>query len=115
MMLSPRALLAPTLLLALAACSRAPAPPPRAATAADQAACRQRVEEVYNKQNRAEMYETDTYMTDTRDAPRGTSGLAMPNTGLASRYAHDTMMSDCLNSVSGNVGASPEPAAAASP
>jgi Tfp pilus assembly protein PilP len=114
MIFVPRALLAPMLLLALTACSQEAEPQTRA-SAADRAACRQRVEEVYNKQNRAEMYQTDTYMTSTRDAPFATSGVAMPNTGLSSRYAHDTMVSDCLRSVSGNVGTSPEPAAAASP
>jgi hypothetical protein len=114
MIFAPRALLAPMLLLALAACSQATGPE-RRATAADRAACRQRVEEVYNKQNPEEVYRTDTYMTDTRDAPFGTSGLTAPNTGLASRYEQATMMRDCLRSVSGNVGSSPEPAAAASP
>ena len=111
MIFAPRALLAPTLLLTLAACQQASGPQARA-DAADRAACRQRAEEVYNKQNRAEMYQTDTYVTDTRDAPFATSGLTTPNAGLASRFALDTMVSDCLRSVSGNVGASPGPALA---
>jgi hypothetical protein len=104
------ACLALTLLLALAACSHGTEPQPRASSA-ERAACRQRVEEVYNKQNPAEVYGSDTYISDTRDAPFATSGVHVPNTGLASRYAHQTMVNDCLNSVSGNVGTSPGPAA----
>jgi hypothetical protein len=107
--LSPRALLATTLLLALAACSQASGPEEHA-SAAERATCHQRAEEAYNKQNRAEMYQTDSNMTDSRDTPFAASGVTRPDAGLSSLFQLDTMMSDCLRSVPGNVGAGAEPA-----
>ena len=105
-----RACLALTLLLSLAACAWLTEPQPHA-TAAERAACRQRVEEVWNKQNPAEVYRSDTYVSSMRDSPYASSGLRLPNAGLSNRYEHDTMVNDCLNNAAGNVGTSAESAA----
>ena len=67
--------------------------------AADLTACRARADEVYNKQNRAEVYRSDTFVSDTRDAPYSTSGLpGITSNGLSGLYQHDNLVSSCVNS-----------------
>ena len=79
--------------------------PERQGSAAQKAACRQRADEVYSKQNRAEVYRSDTYLTTTRDSPFATSGLpGITSRGLSGQYARDTLVRDCLNNTAGNVG-----------
>ncbi|MCW3475037.1 hypothetical protein [Limobrevibacterium gyesilva] len=99
--------------LAVAAC--AAQQPQSHASAAQQAACKQRADEVYLRQNRADIYRADTYATSTRDAPL--SGLPQSNTtsGLSGRYARDVLLSNCLNGIGGTAGASPQAAPEATP
>jgi hypothetical protein len=52
---------------------------------------------VYAKQNRAELYNTDTFATSGRDSPFSTGTVAdLPTRGLSGEYERDTMVSDCL-------------------
>lgn len=103
----PRAAAAGTMMVVLLAAGCAAKPPAQPVSAAQQAACRERADEVYAKQNRAELYQSDTYSTSTRDSPFGNSGLTgITSSGLSSRYARDTLVTDCLNSAAGNVGSS---------
>ncbi len=68
-------------------------------TAADLSACRARADEIYNKQNRAEVYRSDTFVSDTRDSPFSTSGLpGITSNGLSGLYQHDDLVSSCVNS-----------------
>jgi len=69
-----------------------------AASQATLAACRTRADEIYLKQNRAEIYQADTYATQTRDSPYGASGLpGITSAGLSGRYAREQMEDDCIN------------------
>lgn len=67
--------------------------------AADLTACRARADEIYNKQNRAEIYRADTFSTDTLDSPYSVSGLpGITSNGLSGLYQHDNLVSGCVNS-----------------
>ena len=69
------------------------------ANAATVAACRSRADEVYLKQNRAEIYRSDRYVSEQRDSPFGSVGLpGITSAGLSGRYARDTLQDDCINS-----------------
>lgn len=97
-----------SVLLLAAGCARPAPDPQQQASAARKAACRQRADEVYTKQNRGEVYETDTYTTNTRDSPFATSGLpGITTRGLGGQYERDNMIRDCLNDAAGNVGNTP--------
>lgn len=99
-------LLAAALPLLAGGCAH-PGPEARA-SAADRAACRARAEQVYRMQNKLDVYRADTYATSTRDSPYAGTGLGgLPNNGLDGQYSRQKMVSDCLNSTAGNVGASP--------
>ena len=99
-MMTPRlycCLLAATALLG--ACGT-PVPQTRAqnVAAADLTACRARADEIYNKQNRAEVYRSDTFATDTLDSPYSVSGLpGITTNGLSGLYQHDNLVSSCVN------------------
>lgn len=83
------------------------------ASAADRAACRQRADEVYTLQNRDAAYRADQYATSTRDSPFASNGTpGVTTSSLFGQYARQQMVSDCLNSVAGNVGSSPSAPAA---
>jgi hypothetical protein len=78
------------------------------------AACRQRADEVWERNNRGEIYRADVYASGTRDAMFSSSGS--PNLGireLQGRFARDRMYNDCLRAVAGNVGSDPDTAAPA--
>ena len=70
-------------------------PPPTGqarADAATLAACRERADEVYNRQNRGTIYSINN-----RDAPFSGSYAPVPiDNGLSQRYAHQNMISDCV-------------------
>ncbi len=110
----------PVLMLALIGVAGCGAPPDRG-TVAQQAACRERADEVYLRQNRAEIYRADQYATSTRDAPYGSSGvIGNTSSGLSGRYARDSMVSDCIagavNAATPGPGKTPdEPAVPAPP
>ncbi|HTW28866.1 MAG TPA: hypothetical protein VME92_17195 [Acetobacteraceae bacterium] len=79
-------------LLALAACSK-PLPPQQArANAATEAACRSRADEIYLKQNRAQLSERDQRLD-----PYSANGLTGNTTaGLPELYGRDQNYLDCL-------------------
>lgn len=107
----PGSLLALSLLALAAGCAR-PAEQSRASLA-DRAACRQRADEVYTLQNRDAVYRADSYATSTRDSPYASNGTpGVTTSDLFGQYARQQMVSDCLNSVAGNVGAAPAAPAA---
>jgi hypothetical protein len=105
-------------LAALAACNQ---PIGHSADRADAtpkalAACRQRADEVYERQNRGAVYRSDMLAGGERDTPYAALGTpGTPNQGLASRFARETMVDDCLNASSGNPGTTPEPPTAPPP
>lgn len=79
------------------------------ATPKAMAACRLRADEVFERQNRGEIYRADMYATGTRDAPFGSTGVSgNPGAGLPDRFARETMLDDCLNAAAGTPGASPD-------
>ena len=80
------------------------------------AACRNRADDVFNQQNRADVYRSDMYAGGQRDAPFGAGLPGNPGDGLSARYARETMLDDCLNGTSGGTDTpSPTAAAPASP
>jgi hypothetical protein len=84
-----------TAALAASACSFGP--PPTRADLAAQSACRERADEVFQRQNRDQVYRVDAYRTDTRDAPFATSGLkGVTSAGLGQQFSRDTMLDNCL-------------------
>ena len=86
------------LLLALGIGGCANRPPASHQDVAVLASCRQRADEVYQKQNRAELYRSDVFDTSNRDAPFATVGLpGITSRGLSGQYARDTLVDDCLN------------------
>jgi hypothetical protein len=106
----------------LAGCA-APQGAATTATPAQAAACRQRADEVYERQNRADVYRSDTYASGTRDAMFSSTGSpAAAVAGLPGRFARDRMLAECLRGVAGNVASTPDapaptptPAPAAAP
>jgi hypothetical protein len=74
-------------------------PPAQRAEIATVSACRARADEVFQRQNRDQVYRVDTYNTDTRDAPFATNGLkGVTSAGLSQQYGRDNMVEDCLRS-----------------
>ncbi len=106
--------LAPLAALACLIMAGCAAPPPsRQASAnnADRAACRQRADEIYNKQNRADTYRADSFTTSSLDSPYASTGLpGVPSAGLSSAFARDNLVSDCLNNRPGFTGGTEAPA-----
>ncbi len=99
------ALLATLAVAGLTACATpiGGAPSREAANPKAIAACRQRADAVYDQQNRGAVYRADTYAGSVRDAPFAGSGpAANPSSGLSGRYAHDTILDDCLSGASGS-------------
>ena len=75
-------------------------------SAADRAECRQRADVVFDKQNRAEVYRTDTFAGETRDAPFSTTGLpGITSSGLSGQYERANLLDDCLRARAGGIGA----------
>ncbi|MBV9784100.1 MAG: hypothetical protein JO264_09795 [Acidisphaera sp.] len=99
--------------IGLAACG---APPPSQPSAATQAACRSRADEVYLRQNRQSIYRADDYAGGIRDAPYATTGLpGITTNGLADRYDRDEMVRSCLNGTENNGEVVPSPGVAPGP
>jgi hypothetical protein len=92
----PAALLA----FAVAACAPTPQTPQARAAAETDAACRQRADEAYDRQNRGEIYS----ITD-RNVPFSANYLPdVPNRGLSQLYAHDVMVRDCVRNTGTETG-----------
>lgn len=87
------------LLAVVSACSAPPPPTPSdRASAATQAACRQRAEEIYQQQNRGELYRSDQLATQA-DSPLSAGGLkGFTPQGLSQRYDYGSIVQDCLRS-----------------
>ena len=79
------------------------------ATPKAMAACRQRADEVFDRQNRADVYRSDMYAGGERDSPFAATGMSgNPGAGLPARYQRETMVDDCLNATAGSPGATPD-------
>lgn len=91
-------------LLLAGGCTRAT--PAGNVSAADRAECRQRADVVFDKQNRAEIYRTDVFAGETRDAPFATTGLpGITSRGLSGQYERANLLEDCLRSRAGGISA----------
>jgi len=91
----------------LAGCA-APATGPRP-SAAQAAACRQRADEVYDRQNRADLYRSDIYAGGARDAMFSGTGSPGASIGqLSARFARDRLVDDCLRGAANNVASTPD-------
>jgi hypothetical protein len=94
--------------IALSACS---APPPSSqsrANAETVAACRQRAEDVYNQQNRGDIY-SPASSVNTPFSSNYVPGIT--DRGLSQLYAHDKMVSDCVRNTGTGAERSQPPAA----
>ena len=113
MKISPTALVA---LLALTASGCTTAPETQA-SAAQQAYCRQRADQVFNRRNPADVYRTDQYVSGQRDSPfGGTGSVGDPMASLGARYERGKILEACLRGASGQQGgAAPAPGNAAPP
>ena len=87
----PQFVAAPMLFLA-ATCSPSPQTAQQRADQEVIAACRQRADEVYARQNRGALYQSSNSVTPYSAGP--TTGL--PTQGLSGLYAHDQMVNDCV-------------------
>ena len=104
------------LLAGLGACAGRQPATPRNLAALD--ACRERADEVFQKQNRADIYRSDVYATSGRDAPFATNTLpGVPTRGLSGEYQRENLVDDCLNAggAARAKGAPAQPAGGASP
>jgi hypothetical protein len=99
------ALLAP-LLLMLTCCQPPPAPSPESrADAATLAACRERADAVYNRQNRGTIY-----AITNRDAPFSGSYIPAPvDGGLSQLYTHENRIRDCVRNTGTETSRAPTP------
>jgi hypothetical protein len=90
----------------LAGCAAPAGPRP---TAEQSAACRQRADEVHDRQNRADLYRSDIHAGGARDAMfSGTGSPGASIAGLSARFARDRMVDDCLRGAPGNVASTPD-------
>lgn len=69
------------------------------ATAAQQAACRQRADEAFARANPNDQYRTDLYVSSQRDAPFGGSMASDPTADLQARYSRAQLLDSCLRRV----------------
>jgi hypothetical protein len=102
------------LLIALAAAGCAPrTPTPQSrASAAQQAACRDRADHTILQRNPGTVYQSDLYVSSTRSAPFSGQGVASNTTaGLPLRYSREQLYDDCLN----GLGPAPVPFQSAPP
>jgi hypothetical protein len=80
--------------VALSACAGdAPSGGQAQADASTNAACRQRADEVYDRQNRAEIY-SPASSVNTPYSANYNSGIS--DRGLSDIFAHDKLVSDCV-------------------
>jgi hypothetical protein len=94
-------------LLTLAGCNAAS--PASRATPSQEVACRQRADQMFQAQNRGNVYATDQYVSSTRDSPFGGAVPTSMTSTLSDRFARDQMYDGCLNA-GGPRPASPAPA-----
>jgi hypothetical protein len=93
-------------MLMLAGC--AGSAPESRATAAQRSACGRRADEVFQQQNRNAVYQSDQYVSSTRDAPFSSIGtVGQQTTSLSDLYARDKIQSDCIDGINGAPGPAP--------
>jgi hypothetical protein len=84
--------------LAITACAPRPTTPQSRASAAQQAACRDRADQTILQQNPGTVYQSDLYVSSTRSAPFSGLGIGGNTTaGLPLRYSREQLYDDCLN------------------
>lgn len=93
----PISLVLPLLILpvlALSSCAPPPVPTGQArADAETLAACRQHADDVYDRQNRSQIYS----ITSNPNVPYSTNYVpGVTDRGLADRYAHQNIVNDCV-------------------
>ena len=79
--------------LGLSACDVPPQTGQAQADAETRAACRNRAEQAYDQQHRAEIYSPPPPINTPYSA---NYGAGLPDRGLSDLYAHDRMVSDCI-------------------
>ncbi len=104
-------------LMALVAVTGCESPPPQTgqarADAATRAACRQRANEVYDRQNRGTIYSTQSQVNTPFS---GSYTFGTQDRGLSQLFAHDQMINDCVrNTGTGTERTTPPAAADAAP
>jgi hypothetical protein len=93
--------------LALSACDSAPPTGQAKADAATQAACRQRADQIYEQQNRGQIYSTQSQVNTPYSANYVPD---VTNRGLSDLFAHDRTISDCVrNTGTGTERSAPRP------
>ncbi len=104
MKISPTALVA---LLAMTASGCTTAPETQA-SAAQQAYCRQRADQIYNRRNPGDVFRTDHYVSGQRDSPFASTGsVGDPMAALGARYERSKILEACLRGASGQSGGAP--------
>ena len=94
---------------ALAACAGPSRGPQAEADAATRAACQQRAEQVYDQQNRAEIYSPQSQVNTPYSA---NYAPASSGRGLSDLFVHERMVSDCVrNTGTGTERSPPSPPA----
>jgi hypothetical protein len=94
-------------ILMLAGC--AGSAPQSRASAAQRIACGHRADEVFQLQNRGAVYQSDQYVSSTRDAPFSSLGtVGVQTTSLSDLYARDKIQSDCIDGINGAPGPAPK-------
>jgi hypothetical protein len=94
--------------LALSACAGGPQTGQAQADAATGAACRQRADQVYDQQNRADIYSPASQVNTPY------SGNYTPDVsgrGLSQLFVHDKLVSDCVRNTGTGAGPAEPPAA----
>ncbi|MCX7380501.1 MAG: hypothetical protein NT133_03570 [Alphaproteobacteria bacterium] len=69
------------------------------ATAAQQAACRQRADEAFARANPNDQYRADLYVSSQRDSPFGGTMASDPTADLQARFSRGQMVDTCLRRV----------------
>jgi hypothetical protein len=95
---------------ALSACSGGPPSSQARADAATEAACRQRAEQAYEQQNRADIYSPQSQVNTPYS---GSYAPGVSGRGLSNVFAHERMVTDCVrNTGTGAVPTQPAPSPA---
>jgi hypothetical protein len=89
-------LLTPLVTALVAGCAVPFGPPTAQADAQREASCRERVEALYLKQNRAELFTSDT-AADRYSPYSGRADTALTTDGLSGRFARQQQYNDCLH------------------
>lgn len=98
--------------IALSACDGPPETGQAQADADTRAACQQRANQVYDQQNRAEIFSPPP----TVNTPYSANYVpSLSDRGLSDLFAHDRMVSDCVRNTGTNTDRNPPPSPPPSP